>query len=184
MSLRLKTRFMVDVSFWHRELRQRGWLYLPLGLIWALAYTRVLIDPTPRLPLLFNWTPSLPYRLAWLLTADSPLSRGQLILYRFDGPAQAFVPGLRGQPLFKRIRGVPGDTLSVQGRVVLINGEPVGVAKTTTRSGQPLAPVAPGRIAPGHYYVQGDSPDAFDSRYQASGLVRADQVIGTVRPLW
>jgi conjugal transfer pilin signal peptidase TrbI len=32
--------------------------------------------------------------------------------------------------------------------------------------------------------VQGTSPDSFDSRYRASGLVRAEQVLGTVVPLF
>ena len=39
-------------------------------------------------------------------------------------------------------------------------------------------------IPPGHYYVQGTSTDSFDSRYRASGLVRAEQVLGTVLPLF
>jgi conjugal transfer pilin signal peptidase TrbI len=39
-------------------------------------------------------------------------------------------------------------------------------------------------IPPGSYYVQGSSPDSFDSRYRSSGLVRAEQVIGLVRPLF
>ena len=39
-------------------------------------------------------------------------------------------------------------------------------------------------IPPGHYYVQGTGPDSFDSRYRSSGLVRADQVIATVVPLF
>jgi conjugal transfer pilin signal peptidase TrbI len=39
-------------------------------------------------------------------------------------------------------------------------------------------------IPPGYYYVQGTSPDSFDSRYRESGLVRADQVIGKVIPLF
>jgi conjugal transfer pilin signal peptidase TrbI len=39
-------------------------------------------------------------------------------------------------------------------------------------------------IPPGHYYVQGTSLDSFDSRYRDSGLVRAEQVLGTVLPLF
>lgn len=177
-------RVLLLANFWCLELRRRWYLYLPVLLIWTLAYIRLLVDPTPHLPLLFNWTPSLPYHVAWLQTDTAPLQRGELIIYRFDGPAQAFAPGLRGQPLFKQVRGLPGDTISVSGREVAINGQPVGRAKATAHDGRALAPLAPGRIPTGQYYVQGSSPDAFDSRYQASGLVRADQVIGRVRPLW
>ena len=47
-----------------------------------------------------------------------------------------------------------------------------------------MAPIAATVIPLGHYYVQGTGPDSFDSRYRASGLVRADQVLGTVLPLF
>jgi hypothetical protein len=49
-----------------RHARQRWYLYLPIVAIWSLAYVRLFIDATPRVPILFNWTPSLPYRVAWL----------------------------------------------------------------------------------------------------------------------
>lgn len=184
MSVHLATRVMRYSDFWRWELRRLWYLYLTIGLIWVLACIRMLGDPTPHVPLLFNWTPSLPYRVLWLRSGTPTLKRGELILYRFEGPAKRLTPGLRGQPFLKRIRGVPGDTVSVQGRAVAINGETVGVAKPIARNGAPLTPIAPGRIPADRYYVQGDSADAFDSRYQASGLVWAEQVIGTVRPLW
>ena len=34
------------------------------------------------------------------------------------------------------------------------------------------------------YSVHGTSPDSFDSRYQDSGLIRAEQVIGVAVPLF
>ena len=43
-----------------RHARQRWYLYLPIIAIWSLAYIRLFIDATPRVPVLFNWTPSLP----------------------------------------------------------------------------------------------------------------------------
>ena len=48
------------------HVRRRWYLYPPLLLIWTLAYVRVFFEPTPRVPLLFNWTPSLPYHVALL----------------------------------------------------------------------------------------------------------------------
>ena len=69
-------------------------------------------------------------------------------------------------------------------RMVSVNGEPVGLAKTHSFDRRPLDPIAEGVIPAGHYYVQGTSPDSFDSRYRASGLVRADQVLGTAVPLF
>ncbi|MGF6095763.1 conjugative transfer signal peptidase TraF [Pseudomonas sp. 18175] len=180
----MKRRLLEHARFWRAECQRRWWLYLPLAGIWALALSRLFVDPQPQIPLLFNWTPSLPYRVGWLQPAVAPLQRGELIVYRFNGATADFAPGLQGQPLFKQVRGLPGDHISVQGRQVSVNGQPVGLAKPFTASGHALATIRPGVIPPGQLYVQGTSPDAFDSRYQASGLVRAEHVIGRVRPLW
>ena len=167
-----------------RHVRRRWVLYLPIFAIWGLAYARLFIDATPRLPVLFNWTPSLPYRIAWLVHGPHPLRRGDFIVFSFDGEAKARYPGLRGQPFFKIVRGLPGDAVTVAGRHVAINGEEVGVAKLQAYDHSPLVPITPTVIPPGHYYVQGTSPDSFDSRYQDSGLVRAEQVVGVVVPLY
>lgn len=166
------------------HVRQRWYLYLPVFAIWGFAYTRLFIDPTPRIPVLFNWTPSLPCRVALLRYGPNALERGDYVVYAFDGEAQTRYPGLRGQPFFKIVRGLPGDRVSVEGRAVAINGSIVGQAKTHAYDRQPLEPIHAMVIPPGHYYVQGTSPDSFDSRYRSSGLVRADQVLGTVIPLF
>lgn len=167
-----------------QHLRRRWPLYLPIVAVWCFAYTRLFIDPTPRLPLLFNLTPSLPYRIALLQHSPRPLRRGDFIVFSFAGEAQSRYPGLRGQPFFKIVRGLPGDTVAVADRQVAVNGENVGIAKTHAYDRRPLAPIAPTIIPPGHYYVQGTSPDSFDSRYRDSGLVRAEQVIGVVVPIF
>ena len=167
-----------------RHTRERWYLYLPILAVWGLAYVRLFIDPTPSVPLLFNWTPSLPCRVAWLQYGSRELKRGSYVVFAFDGEAQASYPGLRGQPVFKIVRGLPGDQVRVAGRVVSINGEVVGTAKTHAYDRRPLEPIAETVIPPGLYYVQGTSPDSFDSRYSTSGLVRAEQVLGTVVPLF
>ena len=152
--------------------------------IWTLALVRVLVDPTPRLPLVFNWTPSVPYHVALAHYDPGALHRGDYILFRFDGQEQLRHPGLRAQPLFKQITGLPGDVVQVHGRVVTVNGKPVGTAKTHTFDRQPLATIEAGVIPPGHYFVQGSNADSFDSRYRSSGLVRADQVIALLTPIF
>lgn len=162
--------------------RRCWYLYLPLALIWALAYVRVFFVQTPQTPLLFNWTPSLPYHVAWLHPLSAPPARGSYVLYRFDGEAVARYPGLRGQPIFKRIAGLPGDVVTVEGRRVYVNGTPVGEAKHRAFDGWPLATIAPTVIPEGQYFVSGSSPDSFDSRYRASGLVHRDQIVGRVEP--
>jgi conjugal transfer pilin signal peptidase TrbI len=167
-----------------RHARRRWYVYLPVLAVWGLAYARLFVDPIPRVPLLFNWTPSLPYRVALLQSGPHTLQRGDFIVFAFAGEAQTHYPGLRGQPFFKIVRGLPGDVVTVTGRQVAVNGQPVGMAKTQAYDHRPLAPIAPTVIPPGHYYVQGTHPDSFDSRYRESGLVRAEQVIGVVVPLF
>lgn len=163
---------------------QRWYLYLPVLTIWSFAYARLFVDPTPHSPLLFNWTPSLPYRMALMQYGHAAVRRGDLIVFSFTGEAQARYPGLRAQPFFKMVRGMPGDVVTVQGRLVYVNGEIAGLAKTHARDHHPLVPIAPMVIPSGHYYVLGTSPDSFDSRYQESGLVKAEQVLGVVVPLF
>ena len=60
----------------------------------------------------------------------------------------------------------------------------VGLAKPFTFDRRPLSPIEPIVIPPGHFFAQGISPDSFDSRYASSGLVRFDQIIGKVKPLF
>ncbi|HEY0844361.1 MAG TPA: conjugative transfer signal peptidase TraF [Noviherbaspirillum sp.] len=165
---------------------RRHWLVHTLVFaIWGLAFARVFIDPTPHLPILFNWTPSVPYKVAFVqYGTQQRLARGDFIVYRFDGEAQQRYPGLKRQPFFKQIRGVPGDRVTVVGRQVFVNNVAVGFAKATTFDHHPLAPIGATVIPPDCYYVQGTHLDSFDSRYRESGLVRTDQVIGKVIPLF
>lgn len=168
-----------------RHARRHWFVYTLVFAIWGLAFMRVFVNPVPRVPLLFNWTGSVPYTVALVRYGQrQPLQRGDFIVYQFDGAAQRTYPGLRAQPFFKQVRGMPGDRVTVVGRQVFVNGVPVGVAKTHTFDRRPLAPIAETVIPPGCYYVQGTHPDSFDSRYRESGLVRADQVIGKVIPLF
>ena len=176
--------FVASLADFLRHMRRRWYLYVPVVAVWGFAYARLFVDPTPRVPVLFNWTPSLPYRVALLQHGPHALQRGDYIVFAFAGDAQADYPGLRGQPFFKIVRGLPGDTVTVSDRTVAVNGQVVGTAKTHTFDRRPLDPIAPTVIPPGHYYVQGTSADSFDSRYRASGLVRAEQVLGTVVPLF
>ena len=60
-------RAVVHFADFLRHVRRRWYLYLPVFAIWGFAYVRLFIDATPRLPVLFNWTPSLPYRVALLV---------------------------------------------------------------------------------------------------------------------
>ncbi len=181
---RIAGRLVRHFADFAHHLRERWYLFLPVFAIWGFAYLRLFVDPTPRLPVLFNWTPSLPYCVAVVRYGPHELQRGDFVVFAFAGEARNDYPGLNGQPFFKVVRGLPGDVVTVSGRVVAVNGQVVGIAKTHAFDRRPLDPIAPVVIPPGHYYVQGTSTDSFDSRYRASGLVRAEQVLGTVLPLF
>lgn len=168
---------------WLVELGRNWYVYLALALIWLVALVRVLVDPTPHLPILFNVTPSLPYRIVVVDYWSHDLRRGDYVVYAFEGQAVRQFPGLHRQPLFKRVAGVAGDVITVAERHVYVNGRDMGYAKTQTVTHVPLQPIAATVIPPGFYYVAGQSPDSFDSRYASSGLVARRQILGRVTPL-
>lgn len=145
--------------------RRRWYGYLPLVIAWLAANHY----------LYFNWTASLPYHVVWLERGAIP-QRGDLIVYRFKGEELMFLK--HGQRFFKRVAGMPGDVVTVNDRVVFVNGLAVGIAKRYTLDGHYLDPIAPGVVPPGHVYGQGTHEMSFDSRYRQSGLVSMDQIIG------
>ena len=167
------------------EMRRRWYLFVLVAAVWMLAIVRLFVYHTPVLPLLFNWSASVPYRVVYVDYRSTKLTRGDLVVYAFEGEAaRTNYPGLKDQPFFKRIAGVAGDTVTVADREVFINGVSVGRAKTHTFDRRPLEPIEATVIPPGFLYVQGTSPDSFDSRYRASGLVAVRDVAAKVQPLF
>ncbi|MDY7574444.1 S26 family signal peptidase [Actimicrobium sp. CCI2.3] len=142
------------------------WLAGVIAYGWALDHVRV------------NVSHSLPFRVVYLEHAPEDLRRGDLVVFRYVGGDEECDIALQGAPFFKRIRGVAGDRISVDGRSVRINGEPVGLAKPRSWDDLPLNVIRPGVIPVARYYMQGDGPDSFDSRYARSGLVGVDQIAG------
>jgi conjugal transfer pilin signal peptidase TrbI len=166
------------------DIRRRWWLYCALIAIWSIAMLRLFIPHVPVLPVMFNWTPSLPYTVVYVDYWHGPVQRGDLVVYRFAGAAgQHDYPGLKHQAFFKRVAGLPGDSVTVTGQDVFINGVLVGSAKTHAFDRRPLQPITPTVIPAGFLYVQGTSPDSFDSRYRSSGLVAMRDVEAKVHPI-
>lgn len=157
-------RIAAQRALW--KLFARHWyVYLPLLFfyLWALDHIGV------------NWTPSLPYHVVYI-EKDVPVARGDLIVFRFEGGEIA--NHFKGQRFFKRIAGVAGDEITLQGRNIFINGTHVGFARSTTLDGWTLEAIEPGVIPADRFYVQGTHEMSFDSRYRVNGLVRRDQIIG------
>ena len=94
-------------------------------------------------------------------------------------PRERDYPGLKRQPFFKRIVGVAGDVVTVDGRDVFINGLHVGRAKTHTFDRRPLDPIAPTVIPPGHVLRAGHAAPTASTRAIAQRPGRAEQMSGT-----
>lgn len=84
----------------------------------------------------------------------------------------------------KQVMGLPGDNITVKSNEVWINGLLVGVIKSQTQNGIPLKPIQSGVIPSNHYYVAGQHPDSYDSRYESLGLINEDQIIGRAFPIF
>jgi len=167
------------------DARRHRVLYTLLAAVWTLAAVRVFAYPIPVVPLVFNLTGSLPYHVGLVDSSKRALARGDYIVFAFSGEAgRSAYPGLRDQAFFKRVIGIAGDVVTVDGRRVFVNGVCAGTAKPQAFDRRPLEPIAPGVVPPGFLYVQGTSPDSFDSRYRISGLVPVGAVAGRVHPIF
>jgi conjugal transfer pilin signal peptidase TrbI len=83
----------------------------------------------------------------------------------------------------KIVAGVPGDRIELRGREVIVAGRAVGLAKPTSRTGVPVATIAPGVIPPDHYFVMTPHPDSLDSRYAMIGLIPRARILGVATPV-
>lgn len=110
----------------------------------------------------------LPFSDRILIPFGEP-QRGDIIVFRF--------PEDRDKDFIKRLIGLPGDTVEVRNKQVLINGQllddpwahysdriilPHGV--------QPRDNFGPVQVPPDHYFVMGDNRDqSYDSRFWFGG---------------
>ena len=107
-------------------------------------------------------------------TRFSSLHTGDVIV--FTPPPATPAPPIGFE--IKRVVGLPGQTISLSGDTVFINGRPL--SEPYLPPGQPLGPpVTTQTIPAGRYFVLGDNrTDSEDSRY--FGPIRATSVVGVV----
>lgn len=104
--------------------------------------------------------------------------------YLFSDPERFDVvicryPGRGTTNFVKRIVGVPGDTLSVVGDQLYVNGEPEDDFYIDYKINYPMSEVV---IEEGHYFVMGDNrPHSNDSHAPGVGQLERNQIIGKVR---
>jgi signal peptidase I len=94
--------------------------------------------------------------------------RGDVVVFRFPkDPSRDFI---------KRVIGVPGDTVEVRERQVLVNGRVLDEPYLRDQD-QPRYPAPPIVVPPGQFYVLGDNRNN-SSDSHVWGLVPRDNVIG------
>ena len=109
---------------------------------------------TSRYQLAINVTDSLPGSIFLIDKKDKVVSRGRYVAFAWKGAA----PVPDGVTVIKRVTGIEEDQVTVINRTVFINGQKVGVAKTHSRSGEPLTATSDTVIPYGYFYASTDLP--------------------------
>jgi conjugal transfer pilin signal peptidase TrbI len=165
--------------------RRARWPRLALfgGLAAAVLTLSALAGFSRDHALMINASPSLPYWALWVERGVVP-QRGDLVL--FDPPRSELLVrhfGAEPRPFGKRVYGVAGDVVTSDGRSFFINGKFAGLAKPTTRLGEPLELGPVGTIPRGCLFVATPHKDGFDSRYAAIGWICRDRILGVGRAI-
>lgn len=102
------------------------------------------------------------------LLPSRDIERGDVVVFKFpEEPDRDFI---------KRVVGLPGETLQIGRRQVLVDGDPLPEDYTSfVHGGQPA--MREYRVPEGHYFMMGDNRDnSHDSRYW--GALPAENVKG------
>jgi hypothetical protein len=101
-------KFVGQFAEFLRHMRARWFLYVPIFAVWGFAYTRLFVDPTPRVPVLFNWTPSLPYSVAVMqLRTRTTCSAATTSSLRSPGRRAPTIRGSSGSRSSRSCAGCP-----------------------------------------------------------------------------
>ena len=152
--------------------RAAGTRRRPVGLAVMIALAALWLGAASRVHVNTSWSDEAWGYAAFPLFGEAP-KVGDRVL--FD-PPEAVASRV---PYLKTVRGVPGMAVTVaEDRTVLVDGVPMGRAKTHALDGRALVAIAPGIIPPGRFYLHADHVDSHDSRYTEIGLVAAERIRG------
>jgi signal peptidase I len=117
----------------------------------------------------------VPHTKGRILSFSSP-NQGDIIVFVFpEDPSKDFI---------KRVIGVPGDTVEIRNKEVILNGKPIHENHTIFADGKTVDGLVRSRdnmptvtVPEGKYFVMGDNRDrSYDSRFW--GFVDEDAIIG------
>jgi conjugal transfer pilin signal peptidase TrbI len=116
----------------------------------------------------FNNSESLPHRL-YISTVSNRPEKGQIVAFQHPKTEITFA---------KMIAGLPGDLIEVKNEQLLINGMKVGAIM------QPFKAIESKTIPNGFYFLIGEHPESFDSRYEEFGLIPEHQIKERLWPIF
>ena len=123
----------------------------------------------------FNYGIKLPFIRSTLIPVGTP-NRGDIVVFIY--------PEDRSKDFIKRLVGVPGDTVEIRDKQILLNGQPWkethGVHSDSfiiPGAVQPRDNLGPVRVPEGSLFVMGDNRDeSYDSRFW--GFVNMKDILG------
>ena len=176
----------------HRDVKQKGWMreygesiiiaFIIAMLVRTFVIQAFKIPSGSMKPTLlvgdhllvskFSYGIRIPYRVfgfylpgggTTLIPISSP-KRGDVVVFVF--------PEDHSKDFIKRVIGLPGETVEVKGREILINGKPIkdpwGVyrGQQIGQTGEIQAHFGPVKVREGTYFVMGDNRNhSYDSRF-------------------
>ncbi|GHV31309.1 conjugal transfer protein TraF [Synergistales bacterium] len=145
-------------------------------LLTSLCAMALALAKTRHLGYRVNRSDSLPcfvYRIMQL-KKNGPIQRGDCVLIDLSTFTNAVIEhGVergyvnRKEPMLKRISGIPGDTIVLDGNCLIVNGETtkITVASADYYGGKLRAWPTPITLSPDCYWLISDPERGFDSRY-------------------
>jgi len=125
--------------------------------------------------------PCMPHRTYLITLEPVTPTRGDIVAFRTRGLAPIAEDGT---VYTKQVLGLPGEEVVIDAAGATVGGQRLLFTDRALRklktSGAALARRY--RLAKDEYFMAGTSPTAYDSRYY--GPVKADQFMGSARPLW